>query len=88
MELLLVLMATHESDVIRQLSTVYLRKIIANLWASLPTDDQLKTKNLLIERFIAEPVSVVKKNIADVIGQLGKLLIPQQQWPELFQLVF
>ena len=82
------LMATHESDVIRQLSTVYLRKIIANLWASLPTDDQLKTKNLLIERFIAEPVSVVKKNIADVIGQLGKLLIPQQQWPELFQLVF
>ena len=81
-------MATHESDVIRQLSTVYLRKIIANLWASLPTDDQLKTKNLLIERFIAEPVSVVKKNIADVIGQLGKLLIPQQQWPELFQLVF
>lgn len=55
---------------------------------SLPTDDQIKTKNLLIERFIAEPVAVVKKNIADVIGQLGKLLIPQQQWPELFQLVF
>ena len=23
-----------------------------------------------------------------MIGQLGKILIPQQQWPELFQLVF
>ena len=42
----------------------------------MPTDDQIKTKMLLLERFIAEPVSVVKKNIADVIGQLGKLLIP------------
>ena len=50
--------------------------------------DQVKTKNLLLERFIAEPVNVVKKNIAEVIGQLGKLLIPQKQWPELFQLVF
>ena len=42
----------------------------------------------MIDRFIAEPVSVVKKNIADVIGALGKILIPQKQWPELFQLVF
>ena len=50
--------------------------------------NQTKTKNLLLERFIAEPVSVVKKNIADVIGQLGKILIPQKLWPELFQLVF
>jgi len=78
LELLLVLMATHDSQIIRQFSTVYLRKIITTLWVSLPTDDQIKTKNLLIERFIAEPIPVVKKNIADVIGQLGKLLIPQQ----------
>ncbi len=54
----------------------------------LNTDDQIKTKMLLIERFIAEPVPTLKKNIADVIGQLGKILIPQKQWPELFQLVF
>lgn len=54
----------------------------------LPEADQIKTKNLLLERFIAEPVNIVKKNIADVIGQLGKLLIPQKQWPELFTLVF
>jgi len=54
----------------------------------LDEPNQTKTKNLLLERFIAEPVSVVKKNIADVIGQLGKILIPQKLWPELFQLVF
>jgi hypothetical protein len=30
----------------------------------------------------------VKKNIADVIGQLGKLLIPNKEWNELFQFFF
>ena len=73
---------------IRQLATVYLRKLIGKHWMMLAEPDQAKTKNLLLERFIAEPVSVVKKNIADVIGQLGKILIPQKLWPELFQLVF
>lgn len=88
LEQLLILMATHSDHTVRQLACVYLRKLITKHWMMLPTDDQIKTKNLLIERFIAEPVSVVKKIIADVIGQLGKLLIPQKQWPELFQLVF
>ena len=44
----------------------------------LPEADQGKTKELLLQRFIEEPVPVVKKNIADVIGQLGKILIPQK----------
>ena len=88
LENLLILMATHSEQVVRQMATVYLRKLIGKHWMMLPTDDQIKTKNLLLERFLNEPVTVVKKNIADVIGQLGKLLIPQKQWPELFQLVF
>ena len=88
LENLLLLMANHEDQIIRQFATVYLRKLIGKHWMMLPEPDQVKTKNLLLERFVAEPISVVKKNIADVIGQLGKLLIPQKQWPELFQLVF
>ena len=31
---------------------------------------------------------IVKRNIADVIGNLSKLLIPNKEWPELFQLIF
>lgn len=50
--------------------------MIGKHYMMLPEADQTKTKNLLLERFIAEPVNIVKKNIADVIGQLGKLLIP------------
>ena len=81
-------MSTHEDAVIRQLASVYLRKLVGKHWTNLAEEDQGRTKNLLLERFIAEPVLVVKKNIADVIGALGKILIPLKQWPELFQLVF
>lgn len=35
-----------------------------------------------------EPVSIVKKNIADVIGALSKILIPNKEWNELFQFFF
>jgi hypothetical protein len=30
----------------------------------------------------------VKKNIADVIGSLAKILIPNKEWNELFQFFF
>lgn len=31
---------------------------------------------------------MVKRNIADVIGMLGKILIPNGEWMELFQFIF
>jgi hypothetical protein len=65
-----------------------MRKIIANLWGNLPAADQEKTKQLLLQRYIEEPVTIVKRNIADVIGSLGMLLIPNKEWNELFQFVF
>jgi hypothetical protein len=61
-----------------------MRKIIANLWGNLPAPDQEKTKQLLLQRYIEEPVTIVKRNIAEVIGMLGKLLIPNKEWNELF----
>jgi hypothetical protein len=33
-------------------------------------------------------VTLVKKNIADVIGSLGRIVIPNKEWPELFQFIF
>jgi hypothetical protein len=43
---------------------------------------------LLLQRFIDEPVTIVKKSIAEVVGRLGNLLIPNMEWTELFQFVF
>jgi hypothetical protein len=37
---------------------------------------------------VKEPVTAVKKAIADVIGSLSKLLIPNKEWNELFKFVF
>ncbi len=65
-----------------------MRKIIGKLWGNLTPDQQVTTKNLLIERFKVEPVTLVKKNIADVIGSLGRIVIPNKEWPELFQFIF
>lgn len=67
---------------------MYLRKIISKLWSNLSPDQQVTTKNLLVSRFKEEPVTLIKKNIADVIGSLGRILIPNKEWPELFQFIF
>jgi hypothetical protein len=55
---------------------------------NLAKENQDKTKTLLLQRFVEEPIPIVKKNIADVIGSLGKILIPNKEWNELFQFFF
>ena len=66
------------------MSCVYLRKIITRLWMNLKPDQASLTKDLLLKRFKEEESVLVKKNIADVIGALGSLLIPNKEWMELF----
>ena len=88
MENLLILMSSSPEQNIRQVSCIYLRKIIGNQWMNLAKENQEKTKQLLLQRFVEEPVPLVKKNIADVIGSLGKILIPNKEWNELFQFFF
>ena len=46
------------------MSCVYLRKIAAKLWPNLTADQKTTTKTLLLQRFVEEPVTIVKKNIA------------------------
>ncbi len=42
----------------------------------------------MLERFRVEPVTLVKKSIAEVVGSLGRILIPNKEWPQLFEFVF
>ena len=88
LENLLILLATSQDTNVRQMSCVFLRKIIGNLWHQLQADPKAKTKELLLERFVAEPVTLIKKNIAEVIGQLSMILIPNNEWEELFSFFF
>ena len=50
----------------------------------LSPENQKLTKELLMKRFTEEPIPVIKKNVADVIGSLSKILIPNKEWNELF----
>jgi len=84
LENLLLLMSQNPNQQIRQMSCVYLRKIAAKLWPNLTADQKTTTKTLLLQRFVEEPVTIVKKNIADVVGALSIILIPNKEWPELF----
>lgn len=68
LENLLILMSTSQNTNIRQVSCIFLRKIIVNLWMHLSNENKQKTKTLLLQRFVEEPVTLIKKNIADVIG--------------------
>ena len=88
LENLLLLMSQNGDQQVRQVACVYMRKIIGKLWGNLTPAQQVTTKNLLIERFKVEPVTLVKKNIADVMGALGRIVIPNKEWPELFQFIF
>jgi hypothetical protein len=88
LENLLLLMSQNPEQNVRQISCVYLRKIITKLWPNLTADQQKVCKDLLLTRFREEPVTLVKKNIADVIGNLGKILIPNKEWPDLFVFIF
>jgi len=81
---LLILVQESEDTRIRQVSCVYLRRIIDKLWLKIGPEDQAHVKQVLLQRFIEEPVPVIKKNIAEVIGALGKILIPNREWNELF----
>lgn len=88
LENLLIIMSQNQDQSVRQMSCVYLRKIAAKLWVMLTPEQKTTTKNLLLTRFAEEPVTLIKKNIADIIGALGQILIPNKEWPELFQFIF
>ena len=88
LENLLLLMRDNADPRVRQISCVYLRKIVTNLWMKLNEDQRTTSKTVLLQQFVAEPEGIVKKSIAEVIGMLSKILIPNQEWPELFQFIF
>lgn len=84
---LLELMIGDEDQSMRQISCVYLRIYLPKLWCNMDADTQAKIKTALLERFQVDPVSLIKKSIAGVIGSLCKMLIPNREWDDLFKFV-
>ena len=76
---------------IRQLSAVELRKRVnqhkGQLWVQVPQNIRLAIKSRITEVILAEPVSIVRHNIARVIAAIASFELQggtkQVTWPEL-----
>jgi len=66
---------------VRQLAAVLVRKVVGRLYPKLPADVQAQVRALLLQRVIQEPLHYVRRGIADVVGAVARLAVPQNQWP-------
>lgn len=41
----------------------------------------------MVERFKCDPVPIIKKSIAGIIGSIGRILIPNKEWDEVFEFI-
>jgi hypothetical protein len=85
--LLMQLMINEEDQALRQIACIYLRRFLSKLWAKLDKQIQNEVKVALLERFKIDPIPIIKRSIAGVIGSISKILIPNKEWNELFEFV-
>ncbi len=78
---------THADQRVRLLSCICLRKRLPQHWVAQSPDLQTEIKTALLNHYIAEPVSKVKENVAYAISALATILVPNNEWPELFAFV-
>jgi len=74
-------------DRIRLLACICLRKKLVNHWIVQDTSFKSTMKEVLLKAFVSETVPKVRENISYVIGVLAFLLIPNNEWPELFTII-
>ncbi|KAK9388585.1 armadillo-type protein [Lipomyces mesembrius] len=77
------IMQQNQSQQIRQLAAVEVRKLISNHWDDL--DDSLRTqiRGALLQFTLQEPSSLVRHASARVISEIAKIDLPNNAWPDL-----
>eukprot|EP01022_Parablepharisma_sp_SALTPOND_P026337 TRINITY_DN628_c0_g1_i1.p1 TRINITY_DN628_c0_g1~~TRINITY_DN628_c0_g1_i1.p1 ORF type:complete len:1088 (+),score=135.90 TRINITY_DN628_c0_g1_i1:26182-29445(+) len=84
---LLVHATSHPDQRVRLLSCICLKKRLPQHWVAQPAALQHEIKSILLAHYVNEPVAKVKENFAYVISALATILIPNNEWPELFNFV-
>ena len=72
---------------VRLLAAIYLRKRLIHHWPAQDPSFKTSIKEAILTAFFAEPVLKVKENLSYVIGVLSSILIPNNEWPEIFAFV-
>lgn len=80
--------ATGSPDVrVRLLACICLKKRVTKHWPAQEAAFKVSVKETLLSAFLSETDAKVRENIAYVIGTLASLLIPSNEWPEIFALI-
>jgi len=84
---LLMHVTSNSNPNVRLLSCICLRKRLPQHWVAQPISLQSEIKSALLACYVNEPVGKVKENIAYVISSLSTILVPNNEWPELFNFI-
>eukprot|EP00238_Polyblepharides_amylifera_P013948 CAMPEP_0196574984 /NCGR_PEP_ID=MMETSP1081-20130531/4566_1 /TAXON_ID=36882 /ORGANISM="Pyramimonas amylifera, Strain CCMP720" /LENGTH=1088 /DNA_ID=CAMNT_0041893153 /DNA_START=96 /DNA_END=3362 /DNA_ORIENTATION=+ len=68
---------------VRQLAAVLLRKRVTVHWMKLPEEHKEGVKQILLDKIVQEPTSIVRRAAADVVAVVAKHTVPAGQWPTL-----
>jgi CRISPR/Cas system CSM-associated protein Csm2 small subunit len=78
----------NESELpLRQISSVYLRQVIGRLWPKLTKKSQLAVKDNILKTFHKETIPIMQSSIAEAMGALSKILIPNKEWNEIIDFI-
>ncbi|XP_034941996.1 importin-4-like [Chelonus insularis] len=74
---------------IRQYAAVLLRKKYSrgDHWSKLPPNIKMELKSILLQGLVNDPEQIVKNAIAQLIGIIVKYELPNNSWPEIFQII-
>lgn len=80
-------MTSHPDLRVRLLACICVKKKIATHWAVQTPETKKGIKDALMLAYVSEQASKVRENISYAIGSLAALLVPNNEWPELFGLI-
>lgn len=83
---LFIILKNHQNSSVRLLSSVCLKKRLTTHWPKL-INLQSDIKSTLLILFDTEKVLKVQEHIGYIIGSLSSILLPTNEWPELFQTI-
>ncbi|KAI0243995.1 hypothetical protein L0F63_004238 [Massospora cicadina] len=72
---------------VRQLAAVELKKMVARFWSDVAEVTRSEIRNVLPNAFLQEPEKLPRLSIAQAIGAIALIDLPEKRWPTLIDFV-
>jgi len=80
-------MTSHTDGNVRLLASICLKKKLATHYSTFDPDTKNTIKTMLLTSYLQETIYKVKENIAYAISSLAAILVPNKEWPEIFEFI-